>query len=64
MIHHTQVFTALKAGNNTAVAVRNATGLAHETVYQALAWLEARGMAFLTCAKGSDGRVKTDWGVN
>ncbi len=45
------VKASLADGNRTARDVQTATGLAHEAVYAALVWLEARGMAFMYCPK-------------
>jgi hypothetical protein len=57
------VLNALSCGLTSANAVRHATGLQHEAVYHALAWLEARGLAVLTCRKASNGNITTEWGA-
>ena len=45
------IHNSLKAGNTTAQAIKQATGLSLESVYTALVWLEARGQAYLTCER-------------
>lgn len=59
----TSVCKALASGCSSGAEIRLATGLTHEAVYTALVWLEARGLAYLTCRKGPDGRVAKDWSV-
>lgn len=41
----------LHSGRDTALGVKRASGLSHEALYQALVWLEARGIATLECCQ-------------